>query len=151
MNDGDEFVVSFSFDGKEDLVKKLSSINVQLRAIKPGERIFRKDQPVDKKKNHIDLPEPIKQFPDLAQPKYQRIGDTECFIFVGDGFFWISVSNTIGSGEWWKVYPEDVEACRKLEEQFDRAGLMKDRVYHTEDFGRFVNRNNYPQFFKNGN
>src|SRR5574337_1077089 len=108
VNDGDEFVVSFSFCGKEDLLKKLSSIDVAVRRIKPGERIFRKDQPVDKKKNHIDLPEPIEQFTDLAQPKYQLIAGAEGFIFVGDGFFWISVSNTIGSGEWWKVFPEDV-------------------------------------------
>lgn len=148
VKDGDEFVVTFRHSGKDDLLRKLSSIGVELRAIKENEKIFRPELPIGKK-NSVDLPDPIPSFPDLAQPKWKMIAEAECFIFVAEEYFWIAVSNTIGSGEWWKVFPEDFEACKRIEEIFDKVSLRDSRIYETENYGRFINRHNYPQYFTN--
>ncbi|HTL80393.1 MAG TPA: hypothetical protein VL651_01740 [Bacteroidia bacterium] len=147
VTDGDEFVVSFSFDGKEDLLEKMKALGIELKAIVPGEKTFDRKVNVSKE-NAVTLPDPIVSFPELAQPKFQNILGVNVYVFIGEGYFWIAVSNTIKSGEWWKVTPADVECCMKMEKLFDQLGWRSSRVYHTENYGRFVNRNNYPQYFQ---
>src|SRR6476620_7144328 len=64
IDDGDEFVVTFSYENREDLLKKLSGLGVELEVIKPGTKIFDRKVKVSKD-NDPSFPDPIVPFNDL--------------------------------------------------------------------------------------
>jgi len=147
VTDGDEFQADFKYDGRHDLLSKLKSIGVEIKELKSEQPFFKFGQPVDDN-NSLTLPEPLKNFPDLIQPKNIFINGYRIFIYILETRFWISISNSLGDREWWRISSKDIEVCRQIEKLIDVSILKPSRTYENENYSRYINRMNYPEYFQ---
>ena len=144
-DDGDRFMVAFSYSSKENLIDTLTKLGLQINILPP------------------DTPRPIvgvsypaaefwkfkvsvRRFPDLEQPERAKINAFPCHIYIDDTKINISIAGT-KDDNFYAVTTKDFEVCKQLEIFFDTLSLSDDRNYEIEEDAGCISRTKYPELF----
>ncbi|WP_165044121.1 hypothetical protein [Dysgonomonas sp. ZJ709] len=143
--EGDSFAVYIKYDGREDLIGKLSKLGVVLSKLEEGFIAF---DPLESYSfDDLDkLKITISQFNDLEQPQYVDIFGYKVHIWVLAHLFEITVSGT-KDGQTYKVSDEDFKVCLALEEQFDKLGWKSLVDEDIKSHAHCISKEKYPELF----
>lgn len=145
VEDSDELVVHFSFDDKLDLVNKLTALGVFIKYLQPSDPTCY-DKNISYELSRT-LPNPIKQFPDIAQPLSQNIIGFDVFIIVAEGYFSLCTLDKT-KNNWHFLSGKDFEIAREFEIVIEKSGLQSSVTDEFQKaYGRYINRYHYPELF----
>jgi hypothetical protein len=144
-NDGDRFMVYFSYSTKDDLLIKINRLGVKLNILpcdtpKPIPGVSYPSEEFEKFKLAIS------KFPDLEQPGITKINGFPCHIYISDTYIQISVSGT-KDGNYYAVTNADFENSKKLEEFFDSLIPPLEKDLEIEKDAGCVSKHKYPELF----
>jgi hypothetical protein len=140
-NDYDRFVASFVYSDRDDLLKKLFEIKIDVFIIPDDfpRPIIGKSYP---SVEFAKFKHEIKRFKDLEQPGERLVNGQKCFIWVAENSFDISVS-----GENYKLGNIEFESCKKIESLFDSISW---RIFKNTEIEKSIQcayKLNYPELF----
>ncbi len=143
--EGDSFSVYFKYTDRDDLIKKLGQLSVNLRKLEEGLIAFDPLESYsidDLEKIRITIP----QFKDLEQPQYTEIWGYKVHIWVMTDRFEISVSGA-KDNKTYKVSEQDFEICLALEKKFNDLNwhLILDK--EIEEQPHCISKKKYPELF----
>ena len=144
--EGDSFCAYFKFNGREDLIDKLTHIGITLNKLAEGYIAY---DPLESYSiEDLDkLIVTISQFNDLEQPRYVEISGYKAHIWIMDGRFEISVSGS-KDGEMYKISDEDFEVCLALEQVFEKQSWSSILDEDIKTQIHCISKENYPELYQ---
>lgn len=144
--EGDSFCVYFKYNGREDLLAKLSQLGVE---VKPLEEGFISYDPT-KSYSFDDLDKlkvTILEYPDLEQPQHVEIFGKKAHVWVLANRFEISVSGSKGEGNTYNVSDEDFKVCLEIEKELETLGWSSILDEDIKKHSHCVSKEKYPELF----
>ena len=118
--EGDTFAVHFTYDGKEDLLKKLSQIGVEIQRITAEDLVF--DPLESYALDDLDrIKYTIPGFDDLIQPHLEDVLGQAVHVWVQQHTFELIVAGDVTRSVY-EVGEDDFQICLQLENDFERMG-----------------------------
>ena len=143
-DNGQSFKTRIKYTNKDDLIKKLRELNVELEIISsdspkpiPGQSYTFKE--------HQSFKKEIKRFPELAQPKNTKALNQNCHIWVFDDYFEISIggNGTDEEKKYWLVGEFDFDICQALDTKISKTLLVSYIDRKVEEDERFISKTYY--------
>ncbi|MGC3946402.1 MAG: hypothetical protein QM762_18090 [Chryseolinea sp.] len=144
-NDGDEFMLTLSYQDKDDLLHILKSIGVKLSSIP-------KDHPKPirgKSYTHDEysfFKSALSDFPEYEQPRHIAVSGVKCFCWIENKKINITLSGG-RDGNLYEVSEVDFENCKKLEELIAKEGLADKVSRDCENSVTCISRARYQELF----
>lgn len=144
--EGDSFAAHFLYNGREDLLNKLSQIGVSLNEIGPRDLVFDPFETYsirDLDKIKYTIP----GCDDLEQPKDVLVFGHKVYIWVQHNRFEISISGNETDNAY-AVSEEDFQICMNLEEKFDEINWRQYIDEEIKNHPHCISKDKYPELYK---
>lgn len=148
-SDDDEFLVSFSYTEKNELLEIFAKLQLKLGEINSDAERIIPGKPYTPEQT-ILLKHETNRFPDIEQPGITKIFDKPVFIWINDDSVTISVSRS-RSPHSFGVSNKDFEICISLEKEFDQQNLSKIIQSPNPTDINSITKNKYPEIFNADN
>jgi len=144
--EGDAFCAYFRFTTQDDLIEKLSQIEVHINRLGEGDIAF--DPFESYSIEDLDkLKIVVAGFNDLIQPQNVEVFGYKTHVWVNANTFEISVSGT-KNGQVYKVSEEDFEVCSAMEKEFSRLGWNTILDHDIKSQIHCISKEKYPELFE---
>ena len=144
-NDGDQFQVAFLFTDRQDLINKLTLIEVNVNVIPDDfpRPVMGQSYSSDE---YAKFKSEIKQFPGLEQPGHSVILGHRVFIWVHENSINMTISGTKDDNRY-EVTEDDFKVCLELEKHFDKLGCQTIVDKSLEKSVCCISRTKYPELY----
>lgn len=143
--EGDSFAVNFKYDGKEDLIDKMSQIGIILKPLEKDLIPFDPFASYD-----IDDLDKIRYtipgIDDIEQPQETSIFGYKVYIWVQPKSFEISISGT-ETDNVYEVSDSDFKVCSMLEKEFDKLSWSNFLDEKITSHPHCISKENYPELY----
>ena len=144
--EGDSFCVYIKYADREDLIRKLNQIGIELHPLQDGFIAF--DPFESYSIEELDkLKITIADFNDLEQPQYVDVFGHKAHIWVITRRFEISISGT-KDRQTYKVSEDDFKVCQLLEAEFDKLAWSSILDEDIKQQIHCVSREKYPELYE---
>ena len=144
--EGDSFAAHFMYNGREDLIYKLSQIDITVNEIGPRDLVF--DPFESYSIRDLDkIKYTIPGCDDLEQPKDVTIKGHKAYIWVQSNRFELSVSGNQSNAAY-TVSEEDFRVCQDLEKKFGELGWNKFIDQEIKTYPHCISKDKYPELFE---
>lgn len=143
--EGDSFGVYFKYEGRDDLITKLSKIGISLKPLEEGAIAF--DPFATYSYDDLDkIKVTIPGCNDLEQPEYVEIFGYKAHIWIMNDNFGISISGSKDNLVY-KVTDADYEVCLSLEKEFEKLSWKQYLDARIKEQIHCISKEKYPELF----